>query len=205
MKEEFKNISEYENHYMISNLGKVKSLKPRSEDILKPRYNNKGYDTVALSLNGKRKQFKVHRLIAETFIKNPLNKPHINHIDSNPSNNKMENLEWCTHTENMKHAWKHGRGTITEAQRRRNVTQTFNANVKYKKLQGQQFGSILIIGNITFNRGNLKANTKCLRCGTVKNKSIRAELNGVTRMCLSCKSKSLGRFRKYKNLHKDMV
>jgi len=195
--EQWKDIERYEGHYMISNHGRVKTLKPRSENILKPRRSKGGYDTCALSLNGKREQIKVHRLVLKHFALNPENKPYVNHIDSNPNNNRIENLEWCTHNENMKHAWEQGYGTITEAQRRRSITQSFNANVKYKKLQGQQFGSILILGNITFNRGSIIADTKCLRCGTTKHKNIGAELEGKTRMCHSCKMKSIGRLRRY--------
>ena len=54
--------------------------------------------------NKKRKAFLVHRLIALTYIPNPENKPDINHLDGNPLNNNVSNLEWCTKTENMKHA-----------------------------------------------------------------------------------------------------
>ncbi len=197
--ERWKDIKGYEGHYMISNNGRVKTLKPRSENILRPRFSKLRYNNCALSLNGVRKQFKVHRLVAQHFINNPKNKPHVNHLDSNPSNNVVENLEWCTHKENIEHAWKHGYGTIDEAQRRRNITQTFNAKIKYKKLQGQQFGSIKILGNVTFKRGEIMADTLCMRCGTTKHKNIRAELKGTTRMCLSCKNKSMGRLRRHKH------
>ncbi len=195
--EQWKNIEGYEGHYMISNQGRVKTLKPRSEDILKSRINKHGYNYCSLSLNGKAKQFKVHRLVLQHFTPNPNNKPHVNHLDSNRSNNVAENLEWCTQKENTVHAWKHGHGTLQKARKRRALTQRFSSKVKYKKLQGQQFGSIKILGNITYDRGNVMASTLCMRCGTTKHKNIRAELKGTTRMCLSCKNKSMGRLRRY--------
>ena len=71
------------------------------ERILKQIKNNKGYLYVNLSLNGKFKPFFVHRLVGEAFIENKYNKPEINHIDHNPLNNSTQNLEWCTHSENM--------------------------------------------------------------------------------------------------------
>jgi hypothetical protein len=111
----WKNIEGYENLYQISNYGKVKSLshinnlgKLRPECMLKDRYTDRGYNTAVLYNNGKRNTFKVHRLVAKAFIKNILNKPHINHIDGNKSNNFVLNLEWVTISENQKHAFKIG-------------------------------------------------------------------------------------------------
>ena len=72
---------------------------------LKQVLNNKGYYYLNLCKDGKPKTFLVHRLIAKTFLSNPKNKPHINHLDANPKNNNIKNLEWCTHQENMQHAW----------------------------------------------------------------------------------------------------
>lgn len=73
-----------------------------------------GYREVLFSENGKTKNYLVHRLIAETFIPNPDNLPFVNHIDGNKTNNRVENLEWCTRSENTKHSYKIGlQKTIT--------------------------------------------------------------------------------------------
>ena len=66
---------------------------------------------VDLKKNGIRKNFKVHRLVAEAFIPNPNNYPEINHIDSNPLNNKVDNLEWCNHKYNIRYSIEEGNQT----------------------------------------------------------------------------------------------
>lgn len=109
MNEVWRYIVGYENIYMISNLGNVKSVgrivkrgtnfKPVNERYLKLG-NNKGYMTVALSKEGKVRYFQVHRLVAQAFIPNPDNLPCVNHKDENKSNNCVDNLEWCTKSYN---------------------------------------------------------------------------------------------------------
>ena len=88
-------IKGYENIYEVSDKGRVKSLKFGKERILKLGITTDGYLMVKLLKNGEMKPYRVHRLVAQTFIPNPDNLPQVNHIDENPSNNKVENLEWC--------------------------------------------------------------------------------------------------------------
>ena len=104
MKEEvWKPIKDYEGLYEISNLGRVKSLNYKrtgKEKILKNTENSKGYLIVCLTKNEKRKQFKIHRLVAEAFIPNPEDKPCIDHINTIKNDNRVENLRWVTNEEN---------------------------------------------------------------------------------------------------------
>lgn len=75
---------------------------------MKPIINEKGYYRVDLSKERKSKRFRIHRLIAKTFIPNPNNFPEVNHINGNKKDNCINNLEWCTHKHNMKEAYKLG-------------------------------------------------------------------------------------------------
>lgn len=89
--------------YFVSNYGRIKSFgKDKTNGkILKQTTNWAGYKRVGLLVNGKQKIFSVHRLVAEAFIPNPENKPTVNHIDENKSNNFVSNLEWATVEENI--------------------------------------------------------------------------------------------------------
>lgn len=107
MKEIWKPIVGYEGLYEVSNLGNVKSLNwknTKEEKCLYLKKHNKGYLQVELVKNKNKKMVLVHRIVAETFLENLSNKPQINHKDYNRSNNNVENLEWCTNSENMKHS-----------------------------------------------------------------------------------------------------
>lgn len=103
MKEVWKDIVGYEGKYQISNYGNVKSLNYKNSGEkrkLKLIKDKNGYLTISLRKNGKLKICKAHRLVAQAFIPNPGNYPIINHKDENPSNNYVDNLEWCTYKYN---------------------------------------------------------------------------------------------------------
>lgn len=114
-KEVWKDVKNYEGIYEISNFGRVKSLeridaagKRRKEKYLKVYKNIDGYCVVGLSLDGRLKIVKVHRLVAFAFLKKS-SKNIVNHKDSNRSNNNSTNLEWCTVKENVNHSFEFGK------------------------------------------------------------------------------------------------
>lgn len=90
--------------YSVTDDGKVFSHKYGRQVELR-QSEHKGYRRVALSQNNKRTNYPVHRLVAEAFIPNPDEKPFVNHIDGNKRNNEVQNLQWCTASENQKHAY----------------------------------------------------------------------------------------------------
>ncbi|MHB8871721.1 MAG: NUMOD4 domain-containing protein [Candidatus Doudnabacteria bacterium] len=118
-KEIWKDIVGYEGRYQISNRANVKSLKIRlrvkggafrikNEKILKPILGKRGYFVVFLWDNYVKKTANIHRLLMEHFVENPENKMCINHINGIKTDNRLENLEWATHTENNRHSWANG-------------------------------------------------------------------------------------------------
>jgi len=109
MKEIRKPIKNFEGLYEVSNFGCVYSLPRRYRrecKKLRLRVNTKGYPHVQLYKDGKIFTFRVHRLVAETFLPNNSNKKEVNHIDGNKLNNELNNLEWATSKENYDHAVK---------------------------------------------------------------------------------------------------
>ena len=116
--EYFANLKGYENLYIISNYGEIKSVDKEVKNrngcrkikgkILKPKIDKYGYFRIGLTKNNKQKFYQVHRLVAETFIPNPNNYPIINHKDGDKQNNHISNLEWCTYSYNSQHAYNNG-------------------------------------------------------------------------------------------------
>ena len=111
--------------YKVSNLGRILSLNYRNTGkpgLMTPVDNDDGYFQVGLSKNGKTKNCLVHRLVAETFLENPENKPQVNHIDEDKTNNfvgtpennyKDGNIEWCWSKDNINHGTRTKRASET--------------------------------------------------------------------------------------------
>ena len=113
MAEIWKDIPGFEGLYQVSNCGRVKATKKwnvncRSfiddERILKPTDNGHGYMIVGLRKNTKKHNRYVHRLVAQAFVDNPLNRKVVNHKDYDKGNNNADNLEWCTQKENVEYS-----------------------------------------------------------------------------------------------------
>ena len=109
----WKDVIRYEGSYQVSNFGRVKSLGAgetwnSSSRILKNAIRQSGYSQIDLCNDGRKKSYKISRLVAQAFISNPENKPQVNHINGIKNDDRMENLEWVNGKENMQHAWSTG-------------------------------------------------------------------------------------------------
>lgn len=112
----WKDIKGYEGLYQISNLGNVRSVerkvrqgkhgkeRPVGGVLMSPNSNGHGYMAVHLSKSNHRKMLYVHRLVAEHFIENSGGFGYVNHKDYDPTNNRADNLEWCTQKENVRYS-----------------------------------------------------------------------------------------------------
>ncbi len=127
--EKWRDVKGYKGYYQASNLGRIKSLKRHGvvkDRILIPLIDDLGYLRLHLYKGGRGDHF-ISKLVAQAFIPNPNNKPEVNHIDGIKNNNNINNLEWCTRSENMIHA--HRSGLLND---RRGAC---NANSKLTKSQ----------------------------------------------------------------------
>ena len=159
-------IKETNNRYSISDLGNVKKNKELiirkngrrqiiNEKLLTPIPNNSGYLKVRCNIEkGIVKNIYIHRIVAKYFLKNNENKPQVNHINGIKYDNRLENLEWCTSKDNIKHAWKLGLSGPTN-------------NVRII-IRGKEFNSILEASKYL----NIDRNTmsKCLKKGYYLNR-----------------------------------
>lgn len=136
MKEIWKPIKGYEGLYEVSNLGRIKSLNAYNhniEKIMSCPLHHSGYKIVSLKVNGKSKTFNIHRLVAETFIPNPYNLPCINHINEIKTDNRIENLEWCTYKYNCNYGSRnkkigcHSRRKVNQYDLEGNFVKTWNS------------------------------------------------------------------------------
>ncbi len=99
--EEWKDVVGYEGLYMVSNKGRIKSLRNKNGVEIMRQRTDRAYCSVSLKVNQKSKIFFVHRLVAMAFVPNPFNYPEVNHKDEDKKNNNADNLEWCTRSYNI--------------------------------------------------------------------------------------------------------
>lgn len=102
--EVWRKISDNPN-YLVSNTGRIRRIGKNKDKSVQIK---DGYFNTHLYNDGARSHVRVHRAVAEAFIPNPDNKPEVNHIDGNKTNNNASNLEWVTKKENCRHAWDNG-------------------------------------------------------------------------------------------------
>ena len=118
MKEIWKTVKGYEDYYMISNKGRIRTVARfiyyrkgsdvatwRASKIMKLKISKHGYAHIMLKAGNNRKDYSIHRLVAQAFIDNPDNLPTIDHIDGNKLNNNVNNLEWVSYKENNQRAY----------------------------------------------------------------------------------------------------
>tara|TARA_R100001198_G_C5240711_1_gene218019 strand:- start:37 stop:624 length:588 start_codon:yes stop_codon:yes gene_type:complete len=174
MKEEWRDIEGFEGKYQVSDLGRVRSLDRiiynkrfnkninRKGVVIKPRVNKAGYLSVLLYRNNKSVPRYIHRLVAINFIKNPHMLPEVNHIDENKGNNHLDNLEWCTRSQNINHGSCIER--ISDGQKKKRVAQIHkDGTIKiWKSLTEAGSGNISKMSNISScAKGRYKTSMKC--------------------------------------------
>ena len=116
----WKDVIGYEGLYQVSNLGNVKSYNSnrfKNGLILKQGTSKKGYKVIYFIKDRIKKTLSVHRLVAISFIENTYDKPQVNHINGIKYDNNIDNLEWVTNSENMKHAFVNGLKSFSEKRR----------------------------------------------------------------------------------------
>jgi len=141
--EEWRDVVGYEGLYKVNSSGVVKKEhKKGTERILKTRFDSSGYKVVTLWSKNKGTNTSVHRILAKVFIPNPKNKLQVNHINGIKSDNRLENLEWCTAQENIRHSFATGLS--------RNVQGERNVNSKLKEYDVKEIK--LLLGIISMRR-----------------------------------------------------
>ena len=204
MQEIYKDIQGFEGYYQISNLGNVRSLNQsnnKTKLLTQESIKSKTvfYKRVKLHKNGYTKRFLVHRLVAIHFIPNPKNKPQVNHIDNNTSNNNSNNLEWCTGSENMKHSRDQGRqNKVTQlASKAMAKANKAKAKEKYDNYLNKNLNGRILLSYESKFKPNGKpryvGTFSCTNCFSKFTAELDASIRNITRekpcYCRSCACK----------------
>lgn len=196
-----KDITGYEGLYKIDTSGNVYSTpsdgKPNKilkQEVIKRNHTN--YRRVTLSKNGKVKRFQVHRLVMATFnFVDDMENLHVNHIDNNGENNSLENLEWVTHKENMKHSSSQGRQDKSRLLGGKVAGRLSKekAEKKYYSMVGNRFGNRVLKSVLSLGK-HPKGIFTCLICDKDFNATISTVIadhkKGKFLACRSCSLKN---------------
>lgn len=144
--------------YLVTDTGRVYSLK--SQKYMQQRKDTKGYLVVNLYKNGKQNTMRVHRLVAETFIENPENKPTVDHINRNKTNNRVENLRWANMSEQNKNRSHELNKHANKVNNGKPITLKFENEISMSFLS---VGSVKSVNRSTINNHRRKGEThfKC--------------------------------------------
>lgn len=139
MTEEWRQVDGFA--YEVSSLGRVRNA--RTGHVLRPTTNGRGYIYVGLHRDGRQHSKRVHRLVALAFIPNPENKPEVNHIEHDLTNNAITNLEWATRIENHYHSVRAGKfHSATNPNKVRKLGPEIVAEAKRRHAAGESYSAI---------------------------------------------------------------